>query len=351
MKFIHIADVHLGADPDAGDAYSEKRGREIWNSLAQIMKICNEEKADLLLIAGDLFHRQPLLRELKEVNYLFGTLEQTQVVLIAGNHDYLKRDSYYRGFEWQAHVHMILDRELSVVEIPELSLAVYGLSYHEREIPEDRYSHAFAKKRQRYEILLAHGGDDRHIPFCTGKLAALGYDYIALGHIHKPWCEEGRNMAYAGALEPIDKNDTGAHGYILGELTDAGCKLQFVPCALREYVHLKITAEKTMTGHALKARIRKEIEKRGIRNIYKIVIKGMRDPDILFDLADMDTYGNIIDLTDDTKPAYDFAKLLVQNGGNLLGSYIRELIDHDEDSIEYLALCEGVQALMETRRG
>ena len=137
------------------------------------------------MIAGDLFHRQPLLRELKEVNYLFGTLEKTQVVLIAGNHDYLKRDSYYRGFEWQAHVHMILDRELSVVEIPELSLAVYGLSYHEREIPEDRYSHAFAKKRQRYEILLAHGGDDRHIPFCTRKLGALGYDYIALGHIHR----------------------------------------------------------------------------------------------------------------------------------------------------------------------
>lgn len=315
------------------------------------MKICNEERADLLLIAGDLFHRQPLLRELKEVNYLFGTLQSTQVVLIAGNHDYLKRDSYYRGFEWPAHVHMILDQELSCVEIPGLSLAVYGLSYHAREIPERLYDHAFAKKRQRYEILLAHGGDDRHIPFRAEDLAALGYDYIALGHIHKPWCEEGRNMAYAGALEPIDKNDTGAHGYILGELTDTGCKIRFIPCARREYVYLSIAAGKTMTGHALKARIRDEIERRGTQNIYKVVIKGMRDPDILFDLADMDTYGNIIELTDDTKPAYDFAKLLAQNRGNLLGSYIENLIGHDEDSIEYLALCEGVQALMETRRG
>ena len=27
------------------------------------------------------------------------------------------------------------------------------------------------------------------------------------------------------------------------------------------------------------------------------------------------------------------------------------LMDYDEDSVEYLALCEGVQALMETRRG
>ena len=61
-----------------------------------------------MLIAGDLFHRQPLLRELKELRDLFGTLKATQVVLIAGNHDYLKRDSYYRTFVWGENVHMIL---------------------------------------------------------------------------------------------------------------------------------------------------------------------------------------------------------------------------------------------------
>ncbi|MCI9379742.1 MAG: DNA repair exonuclease [Dorea sp.] len=341
----------MGANPDAGGSYSERRGREIWNSLERMMKICNEEKADILLIAGDLFHRQPLLRELKEVSYLFGTLEHTQVVLIAGNHDYLKRESYYRSFEWPEHVHMILGGEISCVEIPELSLAVYGLSYHAREIRDSRYNHAVPKKRQRYEILLAHGGDEKHIPLNLGKMAALGYDYVALGHIHKPWCEEGKNIAYAGALEPIDKNDTGEHGYILGEITEDGCRLRFIPCAVRKYVHLSVSVEKTMTGHALKERVREEIEKQGIQNIYKVVIEGMRDPDILFDMADMDTYGNIIDLTDETKPAYDFKKLLMKNRNDLLGRYIESLADYDEDSIEYLALCEGVQALMETRRG
>lgn len=85
--------------------------------------------------------------------------------------------------------------------------------------------------------------------------------------------------------------------------------------------------------------------------MYKVVIEGVRDPDILFDLADMDTYGNMIGLSDETKPAYDFKKLLRQNRNDLLGRYIESLADYDEDSIEYLALCEGVQALMETRRG
>lgn len=368
MKFIHIADVHLGAKPDAGSAYSAKRGKEIWNSLARVTEICNEEKAEVLLIAGDLFHRQPLLRELKEVNSLFERLIDTQVVLTAGNHDYLKRDSYYRTFEWAQNVHMILSEELTCVELPKLSLAVYGMSYHAREIREGRYNTARPEGRQRYEILLAHGGDERHIPIQKERLSVLGYDYVALGHIHKPqiladnrWnlmetqskagtMYESR-IAYSGALEPIDKNDTGRHGYIQGELTGTGCRIEFVPCALREYIHLTVTAQKRMTGHGLKECIRDRIKELGIQNIYRVTVKGFRDPDILFDLNDMDPYGNITDLADETKPAYDFARLLGQSRGDLLGRFIESLMDYDEDSVEYLALCEGVQALMETRRG
>lgn len=322
-----------------------------------------------MLIAGDLFHRQPLLRELKELSDLFGTLSATQVVLVAGNHDYLKRDSYYRTFVWGENVHMILGGQISAVELPGLSAAVYGLSYYGREITERLYDQAFPKKRQKYEILLAHGGDERHIPIRKEKLGALGHDYIALGHIHRPQDMDSRNMlqrgangflggqavesrmAYSGALEPVDKNDTGPHGYILGELTKESCRIRFVPCALREYVHLDVTAGKKMTNRGLKACIREQIETTGTQNIYKVTVKGFRDPDILFDLTDMDTYGNIIELLDESKPDYDFHKLLAQNPGDLLGKYIESLMDHDEDSVEYLALCEGVQALMETRRG
>ena len=322
---------------------------------------CNEEKAELLLIAGDLFHRQPLLRELKEVNDLFKTLKNTQVVLAAGNHDYLRRDSYYRTFAWGENVHMLLGGQITVVELPELSAAVYGLRYYGREITERLYDQAFPRKQQKYELLLAHGGDERHIPIQKEKLRSLGYDYIALGHIHKPLdmdtggCPDEQlhesRMAYSGALEPIDRNDTGPHGYILGELTRGRCRIRFVPFALREYVHLEVTTEKKMTNRGLKARIREQIEALGTQNIYKVTVKGFRDPDILFELSDMDTYGNIIDLSDESKPAYDFTKLLAQNRGDLLGKYIESLIDYDEDSVEYLALCEGVQALMETKRG
>ena len=102
MKFFHIADTHLGAIPDAGFAWSEERRSEIWESFRSVVAKADREEVDLLLIAGDLFHRQPLMRELKEVNYLFSTLKKTKVVFIIGNHDYLKVDSYYLDFPWKA---------------------------------------------------------------------------------------------------------------------------------------------------------------------------------------------------------------------------------------------------------
>ncbi|MBO5460835.1 MAG: metallophosphoesterase, partial [Ruminococcus sp.] len=146
MKFIHIADIHLGVAPEAGKLYSEKRPKEIWDTFKSILEICEEEKTDLLLIAGDLFHRQPLLRELKEVDYLFSRLTHTKVVLIAGNHDYIRKDSYYRTFSWNENVFTLFNNEIGTVVFPELETAVYGLSYHEKEIKESLYDGLQPKK-------------------------------------------------------------------------------------------------------------------------------------------------------------------------------------------------------------
>ena len=77
MRFIHIADVHLGMQPDAGFPWSEERGESIWESFRRIIRLVGREKPDFLLIAGDLFQRQPLLRELKEVNDLFASIPET----------------------------------------------------------------------------------------------------------------------------------------------------------------------------------------------------------------------------------------------------------------------------------
>ena len=159
MRFMHIADVHLGAAPDRGFPWSQERGRELWESFRRCIADANEKKVDLLLIAGDLFHRQPQPQELREVNYLFSSLEKTVVALIAGNHDYLRPDSPYLSFPWNENVVTLFSPECERVRLPELRTEIYGFSYHRREIPEPRYDDLQAEKDDYFKILLAHGGD------------------------------------------------------------------------------------------------------------------------------------------------------------------------------------------------
>ena len=335
--------------PDGLDIGKAERGREIWSALEQIVNICQWKSVDLLLIAGDLFHRQPLLRELKELNFLFSKMTRTKVVWIAGNHDYVKPDSHYRTFSWGENVYPLLTREIGHVEFPELETCVYGLSYDQREILDPLYDTAVAQGRQKYEILLAHGGDEKHIPFRKEQLLKLGYDYVALGHIHKPQVLIENRVIYAGALEPIDKNDTGKHGYVEGEIGPKGTKATFVPSARREYMHLPLVVDETMTNGEVKEKMKQCIRENGIENAYKFLLKGLRDADIRFEIEKEKCFGNVIEIVDETMPYYDFETLLEKNRGNLLGRYIESFRDVEPGSVEYRALHEGVQALIMTK--
>ncbi|HIW20693.1 MAG TPA: DNA repair exonuclease [Candidatus Dorea intestinavium] len=350
IKFIHIADVHLGAQPDAGKAYENRRARELWESFERVLNLCNEEGIDLLLIAGDLFHAQPLLKELKEVDYLFSKLVKTQVVLIAGNHDHMKGSSFYHSFKWSANVFMIKDPIKETIEIPGLNLLVSGFSYHEREILIPQLKKLPALESSKNQILLLHGGDQKHVPFTKEMLRGLNYDYIALGHIHKPEIVIAGKAAYAGALEPIDRNDVGKHGYIYGELAKGKTKITFVPFAKRSYVNLDIKVNQSMTAYEMKDEVVKEIKELGVNNIFKVRLRGYRQEQISLDLTNFDTMGNIIDLMDDTRPFYNFEKLRKNNQDNIIGKFIEEFIDSDKESIEYEAMIQGITALMEATR-
>lgn len=350
MKVMHLADVHLGAAPDSGRPWSEERKKEIWETFERAVAFAGKEKADLLLIAGDLFHRQPLLRELKEVNYQFSTIPETKVVIIAGNHDYIKSNSYYRTFVFSENVTFFREEKCQSVWFRDLNTEIYGISYNHREIREDLSSCLKPAHPERINVLLTHGGDEKHQPINMKKLAAAGFDYTALGHIHIPRSEAEGRVNYAGALEPVDCNDTGEHGFYIGEITKKQVKMKFHPFALRTYYHLHYEADKQTTDGQLKDDIRKKTEELGPDNLYRIWLEGRRHPDMEFDTERLMKLPNIVDVMDDTKPAYDMDKLLKSSGSNMIGRYIKRFQNAKEGSVEKQALYLGLQALLEAKK-
>lgn len=353
MKFIHIGDVHLGMKPDKGMPWSDIRQKEIKESFFGLLEICNQEEVDLLLIAGDLFHNQPLVKELKEINYGFSKLTNTKVILIAGNHDYISERSHYSNFPWCEQVVMLDSEKMDSFYLPKYNTRVYGFSYHKRDILDARYTDAYPEDKECINILLAHGGDEKDIPINKNNLKSLGYDYVALGHIHKHEFISDR-VAYCGSLEPLDKNETGRHGYIIGNVHKSfeGRKdeFEFIPYGKREYIHLEVEVEASMTNGEILDYIKKQHSILGVNNIYKLILKGIRDSENEVDINSLYKVGNIIQVMDETVPDYDFSELYYQNKNNIIGMYIEEIRhSNEEDDIADKALYYGIEALLKAK--
>ena len=165
MKFMHFSDVHLGVKPDDGKSWSEQRAKSIWETFAETVAEAGRQQVDFLFISGDLFHRQPLKRELKEVNYLFSQIPKVKVMLMAGNHDHMQPKGYYLDFEWSENVFFFKKEEVSKFDFTEENVTVYGMSYWHRKLPKRCYDDLGEINPDHINILLAHGGDEEHIPY------------------------------------------------------------------------------------------------------------------------------------------------------------------------------------------
>ncbi len=352
MNFVHIADVHLSAVPESGTELGKIRKREIYQTFYKVLEQCRNEKTDLLLIAGDLFHRPPLIKELKELDYHFQKLSSTQIVLIAGNHDYAGPHSNYRNFQWSSNVTMLLERQLQSVYFPDLNTRVYGFSYHDRNYPEALPDSAAPKSQEEISILMLHGGEEGKVPFNQKRLAAAGFDYIALGHIHSNHEPLAERMTYTGSLEPIDRNELGQHGYYKGSISSHGGRfsLQFVPAACRKYIKLEITVTPDSTNSSIMEECERQISQYGDENLYRILLSGRRSTDLTIDRELLFSLGIVLEVIDDTLLDFDVEQIANDNSDNIFGMFIRKIHTNQdaEEEIKKKALNYGLEALWQT---
>lgn len=346
MKFIHISDVHLGVEPDAGKPWSKKRKQDIWDSFAGIIAVAEREQPDFLFVTGDLFHGQPLKKELKEVDTLFRKIPNTRVMLVVGNHDYLRPKSYYLSYPWAENVYLFRREEIDCIEFAELGVAVYGLSYWHREITTRSYDLLRPKRSDCMNILLAHGGDERHIPFSPERILQNGFDYIAAGHIHRSgWLVEGRAVM-AGSLEPTDCNDIGPHGYWMGEITKDGADVGFFPIKKCEYCHETYMVDASTTEREIYQWAKGLLAERPSYQYFRLMLKGRKDPEVTFDLDGVAELERIVDVREQTVPDFDYDRLLTEHPDSILAAYIRKMNRDNTDIVTKKALEYGVNALL-----
>lgn len=352
MKFIHTADVHWGMTPDSDKPWTRERTQAIKDTFSQIVTKAREMEVDFLFISGDLFHRQPLQKDLKEINYLFTTIPSVHIVIIAGNHDRIRSSSALHSFSWCPNVTFFMKDEMESVYFEDCNVEVHGFSYTTMEIRENRVDHLSVPLDGRIHILMIHGGDASHLPFDKNALGVSDFSYIALGHVHKPGILVPGKMAYPGSPEPLDKTETGPHGIIVGEINSSTRKvisLEFFPLCRSQYIPLAVNITAATTNGELEIKIAQEIERRGRHHIYRFRIRGMRDPQMEFDMENLLSKFRIVEIMDESEPQYDFSALFAEHSSDMIGFYIRALQKPSMSPVEKKALYYGINALLRTK--
>lgn len=230
MRFIHLADLHIGSTLQTGASDLAARTKEeLFQYLEELFSSLDTRKIDLLLLAGDIFEPSSLTREDLE-RFIAGLAlaKNCYILAVAGNHDPLTATS-----PWQTVLQANLPNFhlfTSTVEslyFPSIKAVVSGFSFDslyqkEAVLPElensqiiyrveninaeqtwqlkkeELAANALSELRQdNFSISLVHASpvhpafaermdDYNYNPLTEAMMTKAHVDYLALGHFHKP---------------------------------------------------------------------------------------------------------------------------------------------------------------------
>jgi DNA repair exonuclease SbcCD nuclease subunit len=214
LRLIHTSDVHLESDTFGSGARGEEFRERVRSAFAKVIEVANTNRADLLLIVGDLFDSSRVSSEALE--FAMGTIARAgmPVVMIPGNHDAHDERSIYAAMpdgSLPRNLHLILEPDGKILEFPELAARLWGRALVEHSPDYRPLSGLPEPAAGVWNIALAHGfftedaETSRSSPITPAEIDASGYDYIALGHIHVFGdVSQGRTRAfYCGTPAPL----------------------------------------------------------------------------------------------------------------------------------------------------
>lgn len=239
MRLVHAADLHLGyrAYHRANAHGVNVREADVARAFRELLDRTAAIEPDFLLVAGDVFHtvrpsNAAIADAFRQLSRFRAGSEQTQVVIVAGNHDSPKAaetGSILRLFAEIEGVHVVHSQARRLA-FPEFDASILCLP-HTELIAGSEVTIEPDPERE-HNVLLAHAAvDDQRLKllmdFGAAHLAreavdASQWSYVGLGHYHIR-SRLAPNMFYAGAIERTSLNiwaeADNAHE-IAGEKTD-----------------------------------------------------------------------------------------------------------------------------------
>jgi DNA repair exonuclease SbcCD nuclease subunit len=242
MKFIHAADVHLdsplrGLEQYEGAPTEEIRGATR-KAFEQLIDFCLEEEVDLLLLAGDLYDA-----DWKDYNTGLFFIHQVarltrsgiRVVIVRGNHDAASQIT--RRLRLPDGVYELPTRKPDTLCFEDLEVAIHGQGFAKREVSSNLARSLPDPLPGRFNIGLLHSaldgreGHDVYAPCSLSDLTNKGYDYWALGHIHRrEVVSRDPPVIFPGNLQGRHSKETGPKGAYLVEVEEGELlRLDFKP--------------------------------------------------------------------------------------------------------------------------
>lgn len=265
FKFLHVADIHLDSPLKGLEAHDDAPVAEIRGATRRafdnLIDLAVEESVSFVLIAGDLYDG-----DWKDYNTgLFfagrmGRLDQAgiKVFIVSGNHDAASQIT--RAMPLPGNVTLFSDRKPQSVILDDLGVIVHGQSYSSRSVTENLAACYPPKNSHYFNIGLLHTSlsgrpdHENYAPCTLDELKSKGFDYWALGHVHKreivsrdPW------ILFAGNIQGRHIRETGPKGATVvtvdeGRVTDvdfhgidvlrwADCRVDLSGCATDDSVY------------------------------------------------------------------------------------------------------------------
>jgi DNA repair exonuclease SbcCD nuclease subunit len=227
FKFIHAADIHLDSPMRGLEAYEGAPVGALRGATRQaferLIELALREEVEFVLFSGDLFDGDwkdyntglffvAQLRRLSDAHI--------RVFITHGNHDAASRMT--RSLKLPELVEVFPHTRARVVKLDDLEVAIHGQSFGTQAVTDDLSMAYPAPIPGYFNIGMLHTcleGAEGHEPYAPcklGNLVARGYDYWALGHVHK------REILHTDPYVAYPGNLQGRHARELGE---KGCLL------------------------------------------------------------------------------------------------------------------------------